>query len=144
MKKLNSTALKLDNRHLEHEGTRSYCGIHRNHAQKQEPVRERKVMPVEGGFREGDYILYNYVDERGGCGKRATAVVTGITKKFLVIDQLVREDLVISSCILLSDIQVGIVLAKKLTTAAYSSDYSYEELDVCRWNDECGKQRRTA
>lgn len=142
MKKLNSAAFDLENRRLEHEGTRSYCGIQRNHEKKQEPVRERAVMPVAGGLHEGDYILYNYMDDPMGCGERATAVVAKVTKRFIVVDRMERKGFSIRTSILRSDLQVGIVLAKKLHAAAYSSDYCFEELDVYRWeeDEECAEE----
>ena len=137
MKKLNTAAIEteIDNEALEHEGTRAYCGVRRCNARIQDPVRERRVLPVEGGLHEGDYILFNYMDSKAGCGKRATAVVTGVTNKFLIVKQLVREDVTFSTCILLSDIQVGIVLVRKLETATYSGYYSYDDLNVDHWND---------
>lgn len=145
MKKLNTVALTEGRlKALEHEGTRSYCGVKRNNQRVQNPVRERRVLPVEGGIHEGDYILFNYVDAKMGCGKRATAVVTGVTRKFLIVDQTVREGVKISTCILLSDIQVGIVVVKKLTAATYSSDYNYDELDVYHWDEENGQERLPA
>ena len=122
MRQLNNETI----RELEHEGTREYCGIRRNNAQ--DPLRERRVLPV--CFRKGDYILYNYTDDRAGCGKRAIGKVLGWSNVFVVVEEAAGPDTLVRYCILISDIQVGIVAIRNVSDEDRKQHYTYKELDV--------------